>query len=174
MISLSVATAKALIKFASNDKTRPNIQGIGIIDNGLAATDGFCAVEFYLPTKDPELVGRVIDRKMFETSMKLAAVTKTYMVVNKSSLLEEQLVFPSLSAITPSDDFPLLMSANDVCTRYMSDAIKVSAGYLSLLGLVAVACETEVVSLSSVKSGQPLRFDVTGDKQSAIVLINHL
>lgn len=174
MISLSVATAKALIKFASSDKTRPNIYGIGIIkENCLAATDGFAAVEFSLPTKDLELVGRIIDRKMFETSMKLAAVTKTYMAVNKSCLLEEQLVFPNISAIVPGNDFSMF-AANQTDYRYMDASVRIDPQYLTLINLVAVACETETVSLSSVKVGQPLRFDVTGDKQSAIVVINHL
>jgi hypothetical protein len=179
MIQLSVNTAKCLLKFASSDKTRPNIFGIGITkENCLAATDGFAAVEFTLPTKDPEFVGRVIDRKMFETSMKLAAVTKTYMAVNKSCLLEEQLVFPDITSIVPVNDFSLFSlvdsSTHYVNQRYCNESIRLDPQYLTLINLVAVACETETVSLSSVKVGQPLRFDVQGEKQSAIVVINHL
>lgn len=179
MISLTVATAKALIKFASSDKTRPNLYGIGITSRGLAATDGFAALEFVYPPEvlhmyQNKYIGRVIDRKLFETSMKLAAVTKSPMTVSPEHFIEEQLVFPSLSPITPTDEFPLLMAATDPSARYIDHPVTVVADYFGLLPLVATACESDCVSLSSVKSDSPLRFDVTGATQSAIVIINRL
>lgn len=179
MITLSVATAKALLKFASSDKTRPNLYGIGITATGLSATDGFAAVEFVFPAEvlymyQNKYIGRVIDRKIFETSMKLAAVTKSPMVVSPEHLLEQQMSFPQLSAITPTDNFPDLFSATQASARYVDEPVSMAAGYLGLLPLVAVACETDVVSLSSVKNDAPLRFDVTGATQSAIVIINRL
>lgn len=179
MISLSVATAKALLKFASSDKTRPNIYGIGITPTGLSATDGFAAVEFVFPEEvlkvyQNKYSGRIIDRKLFETSMKLAAVTKSWMTVAPDHLLEEQLTFPNVSDITPANNFPNLFSANDVSVRYVDEPVRLAAGYLGVLPLVALACETDTVSISSIKVGEPVRIDVTGEKQSAIVIINHL
>ncbi len=172
MLTLSVATAKALLKFASSDKNQPNIYGIGITPNGLAATDGFSCVEFFLPGADPlrHLAGRTIDRKLFETSMKLCAVTKTSMVVNEKDLLPEQKSFPDLSAVTPSVSRQPLLPGTDVFTG----ELRLVPEYLALLSLVAVACETDHVTLGHIKVGSPVRFDVRGEKQSAIILVNHL
>jgi len=175
MLQLSVPTAKALIKFASSDKKQPRFYGIGITANGLAATDGFAVVEFTLPlSKDvPLLRGRVVNRTIFETSMKLAAVTKSYMVVKPEHLLEEQLVFPDLAAVMPDNDFPSLLSS-EPSARYVDEPVRLAPQYLALLPLVAQACDTETVLLSSVKTTEALRFDIVGPTQSAIVLINHL
>jgi hypothetical protein len=170
--SLSVATAKALLKFASSDKNQPNIYGIGITANGLGATDGFSCVEFYLPV--PEYmkahVGRTIDRKTFETSTKLCAVTKTNLVVSETHLLPEQKSFPNLSAVTPSVSRQPLLPGTDVFTG----ELRLVPEYLGLLSLVATACETDHVTIGNIKVGSPVRFDVRGEKQSAIVLVNHL
>ena len=171
-IYISVPTAKALLKFASNDKHQPHIFGIGITNNGLAATDGFAAVEFILSVKPIEdLVGRTIDRKYFETSTKIAAITKvplTINTVNTGNLVESQLSFPNVSALAihavRQPDLP--------GTELVTDSIRVNPQYLTLLDLVAVACEVETVELISVKSDGPLRFKVTGPTQSANVVIS--
>jgi hypothetical protein len=172
MLTLSVATAKALLKFASSDKNQPNIYGIGVTENGLGATDGFSCVEFFLPGAEvmKHQAGRTIDRKLFETSMKLCAVTKTAMVVNEKDLLPEQKSFPSLSAVTPAADRQPLLPGTNVFTG----ELRLVPEYLALLSLVAVACETDHVTIGNIKVGSPMRFDVRGEKQSAIVLVNHL
>jgi len=168
MIRLSVPTAKALLKFASSDKHQPNLYGIGITSQGLATTDGFAAVQFSLPCPiPPELAGRTVDRKYFETSTKIAAVTKSELVINTENLIDEQLAFPRVSAITPKQRQPSLPGV-----ELVDGLIRINPQYLALLDLVAVACETQHVVLSSVQSDGPLRFDVTGDKQSAIVIIS--
>lgn len=174
MITCSVATAKALLKFASSDKNQPHIYGIGITENGLAATDGFACVEFVLRHDDyykrEKFIGRTVDRKLFETSAKLCAVTKTWLTIKQEHLLpEQQQLFPNLFSVAPPKQEMIpgteLMTAN---------CIKIVPEYLALLHLVSTACETTHVELSSVKSNTPLRFDVDGPQQSAIVLISHL
>ena len=172
MLTLSVATAKSLLKFASSDKNQPHIYGIGITENGLAATDGFSCVEFFLPGAESmkHQAGRTIDRKLFETSMKLCAVTKSAMVVSEKDLLPEQKSFPDLSAVTPSVSRQPLLPGNDVFTG----ELRLVPEYLALLSLVSAACETGHVTLGHIKVGSPVRFDVVGPGQRAIVLINHL
>lgn len=171
MLTCSVPTAKALLKFASSDKNQPHIYGIGITENGLGATDGFAAVEFTLPGTIPAWnIGRTIDRKLFETSTKLCAVTKSMLVIGEKDLLPEQKAFPNLGAVTPMASRQQLLPGTDV----FSGELRLVPEYLALLSLVAAACETDSVSLTNIKVGSPLRFDVTGPGQRAIVLINHL
>ncbi len=172
MINCSVNTAKALLKFASSDKNQPHIFGIGITENGLGATDGFAAVEFFLPANDFLSVhaGRTIERKLFETSMKLCAVTKTSLIISGKDLLPEQKVFPNLSAVTPGNDRqPLLPGAT-----VFSGELRLVPEYLALLSLVSLACETDHVTLGNIKMGSPVRFDVVGKVLRAIVLVNYL
>lgn len=171
MITCSVATAKALLKFASSDKAQPHIFGIGITANGLGATDGFASVEFTLPCgpNDPKEVGRTIDRKMFETSAKLCAVTKTWLQFTGNYLIpDQQRMFPDFQSVMP--DKQQMFPGEELMT---SREIKIVPEYLALLYLVTTACETSHVTLSSVKSDSPMRFDVQGPTQSAIVLISH-
>jgi hypothetical protein len=171
-LSLSVATAKALLKFASSDKNQPHIYGIGITENGLGATDGFAAVEFHMigARAFKHLAGRTIDRKLFETSTKLCAVTKSMLTISEKDLLPEQKAFPNLGAVTPMASRQQLLPGTDV----FSGELRLVPEYLALLALVSAACETDSVSLTNIKIGSPLRFDVTGPGQHAIVLINHL
>lgn len=171
-LSCSVPTAKSLLKFASSDKNQPHIYGIGITPNGLGATDGFAAVEFFLPNADnfKHLAGRTIDRKLFETSTKLCAVTKSMLTIGEKDLLPEQKAFPNLGAVTPSANRQQLLPGTDVFTG----KLRLVPEYLGLLSLVSAACETDHVTIGNIKIGSPLRFDVRGDKQSAIVLVNHL
>lgn len=160
--TFSVATGKALLKFASSDKSRPNLYGIGVTQQGLAATDGFAAVEFHLGHDNIGLVGTVLDRKVFEVSVKLAAVTKSELILGDCVKKSQAGLFP---------DMRFFMTSNS--KGFEDCSIKLNPGYLALLDLVAVACETDSVSLACVKYGEPLRFIVQGTKQSATVVINH-
>jgi hypothetical protein len=161
MSQFSINTAKALLKFASLDKMRPDVYGIGITAQGLAATDGFAAVSFLLGHANHAFVGQVLDRKLFETNVKLAAVTKSSLRLNCFTVVNG-VKFPDIFSVIPdieSDFTP-------------GNVVDINPGYLALLQLVSLACETNRVSLRPVKCGAPLRFDVQEESQSAIVIIN--
>ncbi len=171
MITLTIATAKALLKFASTDKTRPSLNAIGISQGGLAATDGFAACQFYLDI--PLDIAQQYDRHWFprdlvETALKVAQAYKSLSMVlvdpanqSRDSIAGRTTLFPPLPEIIP------LAGAVSVI-----DAIRIPAQYLALLPLVTKACETEHASLTVANIDQPVRFDIKGRLVSAVVIIS--
>lgn len=79
-LKLSPAVCKALIAFASTDKTRPSLHGIGINQGNVCATDGHCAVRFQkhtgaLPDTIPD--GLVFPLEYVKQQLKVAVATKS-------------------------------------------------------------------------------------------------
>ncbi len=169
MITLTTSVAKALLKFASTDKTRPSLASIGISQGGLAATDGFAACQFYLDVDPYEAL--TFDRHWFprhlvETALKVAVARKngTFTLDPNSESTTghgRTELFPPLPEIIPL--------AGAISTI---DHLNINAAYLALLPLVTKACETEHCSLTVANIDQPVRFDIKGRNVSAVVIIS--
>ncbi len=169
MITLTIATAKALLKFASTDKARPSLASVGISQGGLAATDGFAAVQFYIDI-DP-YTATTYDRMYFprayvETALKVA-------VARKEATLKLDHENHSLGGIRLHRQFPPLPEIIPLAGAISTiDHLNINAVYLALLPLVTNACETEHCSLTVANIDQPVRFDIKGRSISAVVIIS--
>lgn len=159
MITLTPDTCKALLKFASKDKSRPNMYGIGVHQGSLAATDGHCAVTFYVPLEPDtaaSLEGRIFPRPYVEQQLRLATALKTDVSLEPIQVFDGP--FPPISQILPpaAPGDPLL---------------RLDPQYLALLPLVAKACQALITCLSGGSDGGPVRFDFQGQQISACVIM---
>ncbi len=170
MITIPLPVAKAILKFASSDKTRPSINSIGISQGGLAATDGAAACQFYLdiePVTASTFDRHWFPRSLVETALKVAKAHKSPFLTLDPANDSRDSIAGRTALFLPLPDIMPLAGAVSVI-----DAIRIPAQYLALLPLVTKACETEHTSLTVANIDQPVRFDVKGRLVSAVVIIN--
>lgn len=130
-LELSPAVAKALMAFASKDKTRSHLCGLGINNGDPCATDGHTAVRFVTPVRVAghfDYNDRVFSRKYVETQTKVA-LAKGENVCLLWSALDTCHPFPPLHQVEPKG-FKL----------ESSEPVAFDSDYTARLQLVAKAC----------------------------------
>ena len=94
-LKLSQAVCKALIAFASSDKTRADINGVGINQGNVCATDGHGIVRFQKHIGVPNAVdNRVFSLEYVKQQLKIAAAQKSDTVELDNATLVRTLSFP--------------------------------------------------------------------------------
>lgn len=155
-VELSPAVAKALLEFASRDKTRPHLCAVGINSGDLCATDGYTALRFKDCGIPESYTGRIFPRAYVETELKAGIARKTNVFLYFDNLSHETLKFPTLQDVEPKD------------RRVNSeDATGIDSTYLGRLALVAKACKGDsagkqngVLLVSLTGALNPIGFEV--------------
>jgi hypothetical protein len=155
-VELSLAVAKALLAFASTDKTRPHL-GVGIDGEAIGSTDGHAAVMFDAgwtavdSAKPSNHSGRVWSRVHVETAVKVARAHKQATVaLNYADLLPDG-VFPPLSRVMPEPGIDA------------SKPIGFDPALVGQLEPVCKACECKGAKLTTLGAPlDPLGFTVEG------------
>ena len=163
-LHLSVDVAKALLQFASKDKSRPNLCGIGIENGDVCASDGFASVRFL-----SSLAHVPHDRKHFPR----AAVEKAIKLAACEPVAERKVILP-WSQLDPQLNFPFL-SAVDGRTTCINCQTPISfdPSLFACMTLAAIACGTERVTLTNLQtSSDPVMFSIEGPKHTALVTIS--
>lgn len=125
-VTISLATAKVLLAFCSDDPTRPHVS-VGVNKGILCATDGHAAIRLFYAPADPSLEGRVWARATIDTAIKVARAMK----------LDAITLHPK-DAIAGVQCLPI----SQVCPAW--DSHKITSGHEvnpALLGRMSLACE---------------------------------
>lgn len=161
--TLPVNVAKALLGFASKDKTRHQFRSIGLVKNeegtSIAACDGYSSVRFKVSKDDGGFHLRLWSRAYVEQQTKIASAKKQDVEL-EVGFFEAELKFPDLDAV------------HTVYKIEFTETVKIDASYLKKMELVTKACEVSNVELVALNAPDlPLVFDVKGEELTARVVI---
>lgn len=161
-LQLSLAAAKALLAFASDDATRPAL-GIGIDAQHVGATDGHAAMRFEraaigFPNYLKPYTGKSWSHDYVATALKIARAKKAATVELPFDALREG--FAPLCRVWPEYDVDA------------HEPIRFDPMYIAALAHVAKACGTKGVELSSARAElDPLAFRIDGPEGTASVVL---
>lgn len=151
-LEISVPVARALLAFASRDKTRPHLCAVAVTETGLAATDGHAAVLFDGSTVIDgaptwSIDGRVWSRAEVETALKRAVAEKRSVRLAYSAMLPD-VKPPPMRQVLPHDG----IAGNDTY-------VGVDPRFLAALKAVATACGERGVRLTALRGAlDPIGF----------------
>lgn len=151
---------KALLAFAvtKKQKDRVAMNGIGIDNGSLAATNGHCAVVFSVPV-DQKYNQRIWPRDYCETQMKVAIALKKDVELRWESLLSASIPFPSISKVMPEPGVSPV------------EPVGLNADFLQKLPLACAACSTTTVVVTSWKTSDAVvGMSVKGVELSAEII----